>query len=311
MDAVEGSGPFTSARSDIGTLPSVGRQVALRRAASSYARLLAGPIPVLMIGAIVAIGQAVSHAWASLDANLYWQASARLDNLYADGWTSAYNYANPPVIAQLWAPLHVLPFAVVQAVWTIVLFGCLWYATRGWALAIMGIGAVGIALQLPFLSAPLGIILLGNVGMLLTAGVVASIRWPGAAAIPALTKVGPGVALGWHLFRGDRQALVKGVALMTVVFAISFVLNPASWIEWLNWIARNYASNPLRELAVPFSIRAPIGVGIIAIAARTNRPWLVPIGAGLCIPADYGYSFLTVWVGALGLLGQRGASPSN
>ena len=47
------------------------------------------------------------------------------------------------------------------------------------------------------------------------------------------------------------------------------------------------------------------------MAARTNRPWLVPIGAGLCIPADYGFSFITVWVGALGLLGQRGASPSS
>jgi Glycosyltransferase family 87 len=311
MDAVEGSGPLASARSEIETLPSIGHRVALHPASSSYARLLAGPIPVLLIGAIVAIGQALSHAWTSLDANLYWQASARLDNLYADGWTSAYNYSNPPIIAQLWAPLHILPFEVVQAVWTVVLFGCLWYATRGWALVVLGIGAVGIALGLPFLSAPLGMILLGNVGMLLTAGVVATIRWPAAAAVPALTKVGPGVALAWHLFRGDRQALVRGVALMTLVFAISFVVNPASWIEWLNWIVRNYASNPLRELAVPFVVRAPIGIGIIAIAARTNRPWLVPIGAGLCIPADYGFSFVTVWVGAFGLLGQRGATPSS
>lgn len=142
----------------------------------AFPRWLAGPLPVLVIGAVVVIGQAVSHAWVSLDASLYWQASARLDNLYADGWTGAYNDASPPTIAQLWAPFHVLPFEVVSAAWPVFLFGCLWSATRSWALPIIAIGAIGFALGIPALAAPLDIILLGNVGMLMTAGLVASIR---------------------------------------------------------------------------------------------------------------------------------------
>lgn len=274
-------------------------------------RVLAGPLPVVMIGAIVAVGQALTHGWVSLDASLYWQASARLDHLYAYNWTGAYNYASPPPVAQLWAPLHVLPFEVVQAVWITLLFGCLWYAARAWALPILAVGVVGIVLNLPVISAPLGIILLGNVGMLMTAGVVATVRWPGAAAIPALTKVGPGIALGWHLFRGDRRAVVWGVAVTAAAFGISFVINPTAWIDWVNWIVRNYSSSPIPEIAIPFIVRVPIGIAIVAVAARTNRAWLVPIGAGLCIPADYGNSFLTVWVGSFGLLGQRGAGPTR
>lgn len=60
---------------------------------------------------------------------------------------------------------------------------------------------------------------------------------------------------------------------------------------------------------MPFVVRVPIGVALVALAARTGRPWLLPIGAGLCIPADYGCSFLTVWIGSLGLICQRGTGP--
>jgi Glycosyltransferase family 87 len=311
MNSIDASQLGRSLRDLVATIPGVQRVRSLGLSDRRSVRGIGGPLPVVMVGALVAIDQAVTHAWVALDASLYWQASARLDNLYDPNWTSAYNYASPPPVAQLWAPLHLLPFGVVQAVWITFLFGCLWYAARAWALPIIVIGAIGFALGIPAMAAPLDIILLGNVGMLMTAGIVASLRRPEAIAIPALTKVGPAVALFWHVLRRDRRAVLGGVAAITIAFGISFALNPASWIEWLNWIVRNYGLSPLEELAIPFVIRAPIGIAIVALAARTNRAWLVPIGAGLCIPADYGYSFLTVWVGALGLVGQRSGSTSS
>jgi hypothetical protein len=75
----------SSARGVISTVPGAGWVRSRGSADRAFPRWLAGPLPVLMIGAVVAIGQAVSHAWVSLDASLHWQASARLDNLYADG----------------------------------------------------------------------------------------------------------------------------------------------------------------------------------------------------------------------------------
>ena len=263
-----------------------------------------GPLPVLVVGAIIAVAEATGRAWVPLDALLYWQASARLDNLYAVGWTGAYNYAGPPPVAQVWAIFHVLPLELVLVAWITFLFGCLWYAARGWALPIIVIGLVGIATGIPAISAPLGIILLGNVGMLMTAGVVATVRQPGAVAIAALSKVGPAVALLWHATRGNRHAVLVGVAATAVAFLVSFALSPAAWVDWVGWIARNYGSSPIAELPIPFVARVPLGIAVVLIAGRTGRAWLVPIGAGLCIPADYGWSFLTVWVGALGLTGQ-------
>ena len=270
-----------------------------------------GPLPVLIVGAIIAVAEATGRAWVPLDALLYWQASARLDNLYAVGWTGAYNYAGPPPVAQVWAIFHVLPLELVLVAWITFLFGCLWYAARGWALPIIVIGLVGIATGIPAISAPLGIILLGNVGMLMTAGVVASVRQPGAVAIAALSKVGPAVALLWHAARGNRRALLVGVAATALAFGVSFALSPGAWFDWVGWIARNYGSSPIAELPIPFVARVPLGIAVVLIAGRTGRAWLVPIGAGLCIPADYGWSFLTVWVGALGLTGaQVGRSES-
>jgi hypothetical protein len=279
---------------------------ATRMAASPSLAVLGGPLPVLVVGAIIAIAQAAGRAWIPLDALLYWQASARLDHLYADGWTGAYNYAGPPPVAQAWAILHALPLELVLVAWITFLFGCLWYATRRWALPVIVLGLVGIATGTPAISAPLGIVLLGNVGMLMTAGIVASVRHPGANAVAALTKVGPSVALVWHVARRDRRSVIIGLAVIAIAFGISFALNPTAWVDWIGWVSRNYGSSPIKELPIPFLIRVPVGVAIVGLAARLDRPWLVPIGAGLCIPADYGWSFLTVWIGALGLRGISG-----
>jgi hypothetical protein len=306
MNPVRAARLRSSARNALASVPGARAIRALRAGDHPRFRVVTGPLPVVLVGAIIGIAQAAGRAWIPLDAQLYWQASQRLDHLYADGWTGAYNYASPPPIAQLWAPLHVLPFEIVLVGWITLLFACLWYATRGWALPIIGLGLVGIATGIPAISAPLGIILLGNVGMLVTAGVVATVRHPGAVAIPTLTKVGPGVACLWHVIRGDRRAAIVGVAVTLCAFGVSFALGPAAWFDWVGWIGRNYGSAPIPELAIPFVVRAPLGIAIVAIAARIDRPWLVPIGAGLCIPADYGWSFLTIWVGSLALVGRRG-----
>jgi hypothetical protein len=255
-----------------------------------------GPLPVLVIGFVFAIAQVTGRAWRPVDAEDYWEASFRLGHLYPDVWLSTgYNFAAPPPIAQLFSLAHALPWGVVFVGWQMCLFACLWYACRGWALPVIAAGVVGIGTGMRYLEAPLGLALLGNAGMLMTAGIVATVRAPAAAAIPFLLKLGPSIALLWH----GRRKIARGVVAIAVGLAVSVALTPSAWPEWIAFVGRNYAAAPLGELPVPFYVRAPVGALIVAYAGKTRRAWLVPIGSGLCVPADYGASFLTVWVGSL------------
>ncbi len=174
-------------------LPNSLSGLTVRARESSTLAIMTGPFPVLVVGAMIAVAQAAGRAWVPLDALLYWQASGRLDNLYAAGWTGGYNYAGPPPVAQLWTVLHALPLELALVAWITFLFGCLWYSARGWALPIIGLGLLGIATGIPGISAPLGIVLLGNVGMLMTAGLVASLRYSGRDRDP-----GPGQGRAWR-----------------------------------------------------------------------------------------------------------------
>jgi hypothetical protein len=263
--------------------------------AGALLRGLSGPLPVVVIGLVFALAQVTGRAWLQIDARDYWEASFRLGDLYPETWSAyAYNYAGPPPLPQLFSLLHVLPLELVLVAWEVLLFGCLWYVCRGWTLAVIGIGLVAIGTGLPYVGAPLGIVLIGNAGMLMTAGVVATVREPRAALIPFLAKLGPAVALLYH----GRRAW-PGVVAIVVALALSIAFTPTAWPEWVGFVVRNYGASPVGELAIPFFLRAPVGALIVLYAARTRRPWLVPIGSGLCIPADYGASFLTVWVGAL------------
>src|SRR4051794_23377511 len=106
-------------------------------------QIVVGPLPVLLIGSIIAALEATGRAWPPVDARSYWDASFRLDDLYAETWSAfSYNYAGPPPMPQAFALFHWLPFEVVVVAWVTFLFGCLWYATRAFALPIIAVGLV-------------------------------------------------------------------------------------------------------------------------------------------------------------------------
>ena len=267
----------------------------MTRTSLAAARVLGSMWAVLAIGAVLAAAQVTGRAWRPLDVESYWAASFRLGDLYPDRWAATgYNYAGPPPVAQLFSLVHGLPFAMVELGWLVFLFGCLWYACRGWTLVVIGAGLAAIGLNIPVVSAPLGIVLLGNVGMAMTAGVIATVRDERWSVLPFAAKIGPAVALLWH----GRRAW-RGLVAIGAVLAISAAFTPSAWPEWIRFVAANYAADPVGELVVPFWIRAPLGIALVLFAARRGTAWLVPIGAGCAIPADYGVSFLTVWIGAL------------
>jgi len=283
-------------------------RIATHPAVIRWGHVLASPWPVLVIGAIITVLQVAGRAWPAHDATSYWRAAQSLGDLYPDTWGDLA-YAGPPPMAQLFAAMSWLPWPVVLFGWQLVLWWSLWYATRPFTLPVVLAGYLGLALDVGPLAAPLGLALIGNAGMLMTAAVVATVRYPAASAVAALTKVGPSVALLWHAT--TPRALAVGAGVTLAAFAVSFALTPAAWLDWIGFVRTNAGRSPIGELAVPFLVRAPIGVLVVLIAARRDTPWLVPIGAGLAIPADYGLSWLTVWVGALGLVRAQSRGTSR
>jgi len=270
-------------------------------------RVLAGPLPVLLIALIVTALQVAGRAWPAHDAASYWRAAHTLiggGDLYPAVWGDLM-YAGPPPMAQAFAAVSWLPWPIVLFAWQLVLWAALWYATRPFALPVIAAGWLGLAAEVPVLAAPLSLVLIGNAGMLMTAAVVATVRRPAASAVAALTKIGPSVALLWHASR--PRALAVGVGVTLAASAVSFALTPAAWLDWFVFVRDNAGQSPIGESAVPFLVRFPVGVALVLLAAVRGVAWLVPIGAGLAIPADYGLSWVTVWVGALGLLGRERA----
>ena len=115
-----------------------------------------------------------------------------------------------------------LPWPVFQAVWFL---GCV--AVLAWLLAPLG-WRRGLILA-PFFVSEL---LLGNVYLLFAGSLVLSLgRLPGAVALPALTKVAPGVVAVWFVVRGRVAATAWAVGTTAAIVLVSVLLAPEAWVR--------------------------------------------------------------------------------
>jgi glycosyl transferase family 87 len=164
-------------------------------------------------GAIVAcLVLAVAHLLGLLeigvDAYTYWTVDpASPYSSSAPGTAQAYFYS--PAFAQLTAPIHLLPWRVFIAVWTVVLTAALLWQTGRWM-------AIALLLVPVFVD-----LTVGNIHLVLGAAILAGFRWPWAWSLLLLTKITPGVGVLWFAFRrewrsffvalggGDRRGVVR------------------------------------------------------------------------------------------------------
>lgn len=286
-----------------------------RASAVDWDRL--GLYGALLIGVIFSIAYASGQIIRPYDLDCYWTATD-FTNLYADDWLDpSYCYVYPPVMAQLFYPLHLLPFGVVRTGWVLLCFVSLWVCVREWTLPAIAVGFIPMAIPvLNFLGAGLGAVLLGNVTMPMAAAIVFAMRprpaWTSAwYAIPILTKLTAGVGLLWFLFRRELRSFAIGFGFTAAVVAISFLASPAAWIEWIQFNLANYNGPPRAPVVGAFPLRVVAGVLIVAWGARTNRPWVIPIAGGIALPALYGLSSgLSVALAAYAIWRQRRLSSS-
>jgi hypothetical protein len=269
------------------------------------------PRPDLWRDAFLALGAAVGIAQANglspvIDSGIYWRAAGRLDALYPTTYVSgdpAFVY--PPPLVEILAPFHALGLGAFLVAWEIALFAALWYCAGRWSWAFAAVAVPALVLPLGDAGTVLGYAMNGNVQLLLAASIAVTVRHPGAWAAPLLTKPTMGVGILWHVFRREWRAAAVALGVTAAIAAVSFVLAPNLWFEFVAFSLRNSdmrSAIPVVPVALP--VRIAMSVALLAWGARYNKRWTVAFAAAWAIPLLYVGSYLAIWVAALRMRGS-------
>ncbi|HEY6568712.1 MAG TPA: glycosyltransferase family 87 protein [Candidatus Limnocylindrales bacterium] len=208
------------------------------------------------------------------DGLVYW--GVNVSDPYAGatvGGANAYLYS--PAFAQVFALIGRLPREVFTVAWTVFLALVAWWLARPWPASLL-------VLALPVSQE----ILIGNIHLLLAAAIVLGFRWAGTWAFVLLTKVTPGVGLLWFAARREWRALAIALGTTAVIAAVSFVISPDAWRDWLALLRHDGGTQSSTLL-----VRLAIAAVIVVWGARTERRWTVPLAAMLALPVVWMDSF--------------------
>ena len=257
--------------------------------------------PALLVTGIAAAGTLAALAagphipWLAWDTGAYWDA-LRSPHPYEGsrvGGLGAYLYS--PVFLQVLLPLRILP-------WPVFLFG--WTALNTTAaIVLLRMVPRRYLVLVPALAALATLdVWAGNINLLIALAMVLGLRRPAAWTFVLVTKVTPGIGLLWLVFKGRWFATALAVALTGAVVAVSISLSPTLWREWVALLL-SQAQPGIYPQAVPLPafLRFPLAAVLLLWAARTDRPWIVPIAGFLCLPVIW-INGLAVLVGAAALL---------
>ena len=252
-------------------------------------RLLRDGFVILSI-AFVGLRLFAIEPWAdSVDAYAYW--TTRTGDYYAaadTGQIGAYLYS--PAFAQLIAPLTWLPLNIFTAIWTAMNCAAVWYLLRKWSLP-----------SLLFLPIPFEIIS-GNVHLFYAVAIVVGFRWSASWALMFITKVTPGIGVLWFAVRREWRALAFALGVTGAIVAVSYVLNPAAWQQWIALLQADLTSGagqaaidtPGWYLAIPLLPRLAVAAALLVFSGLTDRRWLVPVAVLVALPV--------LWLNGLAIL---------
>jgi hypothetical protein len=256
-------------------------------------------LAVALIGwaLVVAFAEPWGREWGTgQDARCYYQATLADPYLHSS-WNDPIAYVYSPAFLQLVSPLTALPWQAFMAVWTALLIGAVRFLT--------GPRLLAAGLLFPFTAMEVAG---GNVSLLLAAAIVVGFRWPAAWALVLLTKITPGVGLLWFAVRREWRSLAIALGATLAIAAISAVLMPAAWRQWLDVIVANAGrGGTWAAVPVPLWIRLPAAVAVVVWGARTDRRWTVPVASMLALPALW-YGGISMLLAVIPLLDGRGTS---
>lgn len=239
----------------------------------------------LGLGLALAGSQLAGLTPLAQDAYVYHRVAAS-GELYTVTWASGggpYQYS--PAFAHALMPLGSLPLRLFTALWQLGLVTVLVATVGGWALPLVGLGYLT---TWPVISLVASDIAMGNIQVLLGAVAVFGLRWPGLWAFALLSKVTPGIGLVWFLARGEWRRLAIALGVSAGCAGASFLLLPGDWFAWAAYLTEDDpGAYPLWTVPVPLWGRLATGAALVWWGGRTNRPWVVPLAVGWCIPLAY------------------------
>ena len=256
-----------------------------RARASGHLDLLSRAVwTALVPGAVLFLAMQSFVYWQAgnigLDSHAYWLAAREPDTWYTrpPAYRDAFLYS--PAFGQVLRPLGFLPWPAFEAVWFL---GCA--AILTWLLAPLG-WRRGLTLA-PFFVTEL---LLGNVYLPFAAALVISLgRFPGAVALPLLTKVGPGVIGVWFVARGEWRKILWVVGTTATIVLVSLAISPDAWVAWVRFLGTAAGDRGLGS-----SIRLVVALVVVVWAARRDRAWLLAPAMVLACPVLGGFGPLAV-----------------
>ena len=105
----------------------------------------------------------------------------------------------------------------------------------------------------------------------------------------------PGVGLLWFAVRREWWSLVTALGATLAVVAISTVVAPGLWRDWVDILVWNVGQPILSgSIPIPLIVRLPIAIVLLVWGALADRRWVVPVACLLALPV--------IWYGSLSLL---------
>jgi Glycosyltransferase family 87 len=257
-----------SATSERTTEQSARPGVAVRRPTA-----LSGLATVLLWSAciLVTVGLIYNnrdHHSFGKDSHAYW-LTIRHAHLYsiAPGKQDAYLYS-PAFAVAIW-PLAKLPWLAFMWCWATIEGACFFWLLRPlparWSIPLLMICAMES--------------ITGDIYGMLGVVAVLGLSQPGLWAFPLLTKIVPGLGVGWFAVRGEWRKVAEALGVTAAIALTSFALVPHLWTQWLHFLFDHRGRSTLL-----FPVRLPIGVAALVYGARTNRRWLLPVAMMLALP---------------------------
>jgi hypothetical protein len=247
------------------------------------------------IGASLLLVVAVNVWSAPADEHAYWLAGQRLlagQPLYDPTATSTtpYAYWYPPIVAQVMAPISaLLPSVAFDWLWLGLMLVCLWWlAGRSLLVALAMCAFPPIAIEFWYRNVHLVIAVLLVLGLR---------RWGGWFSVGAAIKLAPVLGIGYIALRGRWREAFVATAFGGVLLAVSFVLGPDLWRQFLDVLRSRGPADASAFIPVPYVARLVAGLVLMVVAARIEprfgEPLLV-VAVTVALP--------TLWVTALATL---------